>query len=249
MALSWSKRRRALYTLVAAVVAFVVLVWLYLSFFNYAPTCFDGKQNGTERDIDCGGGCALVCRQDARSPVVLWNRSFLVGQGTYTAAAYVQNPNIGAGAKRVPYSFQLFDEKNALVVERTGVVDIPPVQTVPIIDANINVGNRTVTRALFAFGTDPVWYKVSNVSSLRVSNQFLAQDATELRATINNDTGIDASKVTVVAVLFDGAGVARAASKSLLSKVPRRGSQNVIFTWPGGVPSIVRAEITVLPSF
>ena len=249
MALSWSKQRKFLYTTVFSVIAAALLLFVYIQFFTNAPTCFDGKFNGDEKGIDCGGSCALFCADQTRSPVVLWSRSFEVAPHTYTAAAYVQNPNPGAAARNVAYSFQLFDDKNLLVTERVGVINIPPVQTVPFIDPNINVGNRTVVRSLFAFSQEPLWQRVGALPALRVGNQYLAADGSQLSATIKNESIENADKVTVTAVLFDRDGVARAASRSIIARIPRKGSQDVVFTWAGGVKNIVRAEITVLPSF
>ncbi len=249
MALSWSKRRKFLYSTVITVVGAVLILWLYIAFFTATPTCFDGKFNTGETGIDCGGSCALLCREQSRSPVVRWSRIFEVAPGTYTAAAYVENPNIGAAARGVRYSFQLFDQQNLLVTERTGTIDIPPVQTVPFVDPNINVGNRVPVRALFSFSEEPVWYRTEGLPTLRVGNQYLAPDASKLSATITNESIQNADKVTVAVVLFDSEGVARAASRSIIARIPRKGSQEVTFTWPGGVSDIVRAEITVLPSF
>ncbi len=249
MALSWSSRRKFLYTTVAGAIGFVALLTLYVVFFTNAPTCFDRVLNNDERGVDCGGSCSLLCRDQTRAPVVLWSRAFQVSPSTYTAAAYVQNPNPGAAARNVAYSFQLFDEKNSLVTERIGVINIPPVQTVPFIDPNIDVGNRTVARALFAFSEEPVWQRVGDLPPLRVGNQYLAPDASQLSATISNDSIKDANKVIVTAVLFDNKGIARGASRSILPRIPHKGSQDVVFTWPGGVKNIIRAEITVLPSF
>lgn len=249
MALSWSKRRKFLYTAVSSVIVAVLLGFIYIQFFTDAPICFDSKLNGDEYGIDCGGSCALLCRDQTRSPVVLWSRSFEVAPHTYTAAAYVQNPNPGAAARNVAYSFQLFDDKNLLVVERTGVINIPPVQTVPFVDPNINVGNRTVSKVLFAFSQEPVWQRVGALPALRVGNQYLSSDASQLSVTVNNESVENADKVVIVAVLFDADGVARAASRSTIARIPRKGSQDITFTWPGGVPNIIRAEITVLPSF
>jgi hypothetical protein len=258
MALSWSGRRKTLYSGVIFVIGFILLVIVYELFFTAVATCFDGKQNNGEAGVDCGGSCSLLCHDTAHDPVVLWSRAFgvgsAVGQGNYyTAAAYVQNNNVGAGAKQVKYSLQLFDTNNALIVERDGVANIPPVQVVPIIEPNIGVGNRTVSRTLFAFTDDPttiVWNKVpaSQLPTLRVTQQNLSSDASRLSAIVVNDTLNDAKNVTVAAVLFDADGVARAASKSLVD-VPRQSSVPVTFTWSGGTPNIVRAEITILPSF
>jgi hypothetical protein len=234
---------------IIVLVVFVYLVWA--SFFNTAPTCFDGKQDGTETGIDCGGSCSLLCADTAHQPTVLWARPFQTGTNTYTAAAYIQNDNAGAGAKGVQYSFQLFDANNSLVKEVDGTADLPPVSVVPIMVPNISVGNRTVTHVQFAFSAPPVWYKVppNSLPTLYVSQQNLAADGSRLSATLSNQTLLDANNVTVTAVLFDSQGVARAASKSLVQVVAAQSSQTVVFTWPTGTPNIVRAEITVLPSF
>lgn len=236
-----------LYYAVGAVVL-LALVWaVYQAFFTAAPTCFDGKQNGDELGVDCGGSCSLVCTQDTKPLAVLWSRAFEVASGTYTAAAYVQSNNLTAGAKNVPYSFQLFDSSNSLIVERDGVVDILPVSVMPIIETNINTGTRSASRALFAFGATPVWH-AAQVPTLTIGNEILASDGSRLSATLSNNTLHDVVGVTVVAVLFDSAGVARAASKSVVS-VPKQSSQSVVFTWPQTMPGVARADITALPPF
>lgn len=250
MSLSWSVRRKLLYTAVAGVVALVALAVVYQTFFVVTPTCFDRVQNGDEHGVDCGGSCALVCANEAHAPVVLWSRIFQTTPGVYTAAAYIQNNNPGAGTKQVAYSFQIFDADNQLIIERDGVVDLPPVQTIPIIEPNIAIANRTPARVLFGFANVPAWHQVpaGTVPKLSVTKQLLATDASRLSATLVNDTLIDAKRVTVGAVLFDASGTARAASRSIVD-VSKKSSTPVVFTFPGGVPNIVRAEITVLPSF
>ncbi len=236
---------------VGVVILAVLAYFVWASFFNTAPTCSDGVQNGTELGIDCGGSCALICQDTAKDPTVQFARVFQTGTGTYTAVTYVQNNNVGSGAKGVAYSFQLFDDSNNLVKEVDGTADLPPVNLVPIIVPNVNVGNRTVTHVQFAFSAKPVWYRVAVASlpKLFVSQQNLAQDGSRLSATISNQTLVDAKNVTVAAVLFDSSGVARAASKSRVASIAAQSSQTVTFTWPLATPDIVRAEITVLPSF
>lgn len=223
----------------------MVLIVVYQTLFSAPPLCTDGKQNGDEHGVDCGGSCSVLCKGEARAPVVLWARAFETAPQAYTAAAYIQNNNLDAGARRVGYSFQLFDADNKLVVDRAGVADLPPVSVVPIVEPGINVGNRTVARALFSFSTEPVWVKAGVLPKLAVSNQKLVADASRLEASVSNDSFNDV-RATVAAVLFDGDGVARAASKSTVS-VPARSSIPVVFTWGEPAQGVVRAEITVLP--
>ncbi|HEY6019001.1 MAG TPA: hypothetical protein VIY48_03645 [Candidatus Paceibacterota bacterium] len=247
MRLTWSARRQILYYGVGFIVAAIIVWWGYNTFFVKAASCFDGIQNQNERGVDCGGTCSLVCAADTKPLTVLWARPFLTAPNIYTATAYVTNTNVTAGAKAVRYSFQLFDDNNSLVIERDGVINIPPVKIIPIVETGIYVGNRTPTRALFAFADTPVWY-TAQVPALRVTNEELASDGSHLTATVMNDTLQDIHKVVVAAVLFDAQGVAVGASKSTID-VPKKGSQLVTFTWPQGVPTVVRAELTLLPPF
>lgn len=264
MALSWSERRKYTYLTVFGAIAFAFLCWAYFSFFYHAPTCFDGIKNNSEVGVDCGGACSLLCQNQTRQPAALWTRSFITvsaasstpaagekANNLYTAAAYIQNTNLGAGAHNVAYSFQLFDSKNQLIIERDGITDLPPLPIIPIIESGIPTGTHTVARTLFAFSALPVWRVVAAdaLAPIDVSHQVLAPDGSRLSLTIENNTVKNISNVTVAAVLFDGSGVALAASKSLITSLPHKSSQNVIFTWPMGAPNVVRAEITVLPSF
>jgi len=249
MALSWSARRKTLYTVVVGIVGLLVLWWAYETFLAVAPTCQDGVQNGNEHGVDCGGSCSLLCTDQAQAPKVLWSRVFQTDSTTYTAAAYIENDNLGAGARRVPYSFQLFDADNQLIIERDGVIDLPPIQTIPIIAVNIPLKNRVPSRALFGFSVEPAWNKIpaANLPKLSVRGQQLSADASKLTAMIQNDSNWDL-RVQVAAVLFDESGTARAASVSV-APVSKHASATVVFTFPGGVPNIVRAEVTVLPPF
>lgn len=247
MALSWGIRRQLLYYAAAGVVGAVLLWGGYSAFFTSTSTCQDGAQNGTERGVDCGGSCAPLCASEARAPVVRWARAFRTGPQTYTAAAYVENHNPGAYAPDAAYTFQLFDENNLLVVERTGTMTLPPVQTVPVIEPNINVGNRTVERTLFSFSRVPLWLRAQEgeFAALRATSPVLEEGGSRLSATLINDSRFDAT-VQAGAVLFDANGVAQAASRTTL-EIPRKSQEPIFFSWQGGVPGAIRAEITVLP--
>ena len=229
----------------------VLAAMIWFGFLAGAPSCFDGKQDGAETGVDCGGTCSLLCPDAARAPVVLWARAMETASSTYTAVAYVQNNNPSAAARAVKYSFQLFDADNKLVVERDGVTDVPPEAMIPILETSIDTGNRDVTRALFSFASVPVWNSIpaQSIPQLRVSGQMLSADGAKLSATIDNTSLADAPRVAVVAVLFDANGVAQAASKSIIPVISHQSSAPVVFTWPRGNPNIVRAEITILPSF
>lgn len=254
MAMTWSGRRQVLYSGVGAIVVFVLLIFLYQTFFTSPATCFDGKQNNDETGVDCGGtACSLICADAAHPPVVAWTRSFQTNPGFYNAVAYVQNNNVGAGARNVAYSFTLYDDKNILIGHADGIINIPPAQNTPIIESNINVGNSVVARTLFAFTNDPpaVWNKVPTGSypQLSISQPTHASDYSKLSATLVNSNVADVRGVSVIAILYDQDNTSVATSKSLIPRVAGRSQVPVVFTWPQGVQGVVKSEIIVLPSF
>jgi hypothetical protein len=249
MAISWSIRHKLVYSGTTLVIALLVAGGVWYEFFDHAPSCTDGRQNGTETGIDCGGVCTLVCANQAQDPTVLWARAFSGGNNTYSAAAYIKNNN-QAGAHAVHYVFQFFDANSNLVLEKDGVTDIPPIPVVPVVEPAIYVGNRTIARTLFSLADSPQWEKASPLVPLRVGEQSLAADGSRLDAVIENTSLVtDEHNATVAAVLFDSQGVALAASKSLVPTIARQSTQHVVFTWPHGVANAVRAEVTILPSF
>lgn len=253
MALSWSGRRRASYFTIVFLVFILACVYVWVRYFNPAPTCFDGTQNGAEAGIDCGGTCALICKETARLPQVLWARAFPNGPSTYTVAALLQNQNGAAGAHDLHYLFEMYDASNNLVARKEGVADIPPVQTVPILQPSINTGNRAIARVHFSIESnyEVSWNTVPAVSipRLRVTTQQLSQDGTRLDATVENSSLMDAKNVTLVAILYDADDVAVAASKSTVPVISKSSSTQVTFTWPVAHDGVARTDISILPAF
>ena len=253
MQLSWSFRRKLVYSGVTLVIALALTTYVWLTFFHAAPTCFDNKQNGNETGVDCGGSCALVCQNASRPPIVEWARVFPNGGGSmYTAAAYVQNTNGNEAAHSARYVFQFYDANNHLITEKDGVADLPPVEVVPIV-TQVDVGNATVAHVQFSFDdTYPlVWNIVpaANIPNLRTSTQQLSANGSRLDATIENNSIFDATNVKAVAILFDSSGTALAASQSVIPAITHKSSTNVVFTWPTSNQNIARTEIIILPSF
>lgn len=243
--MSWAGRRKGLYLGAVFFVCALLILWAVYAFFSRAPTCSDGIMNGSETGVDCGGACERLCATDTREPVLLWSRSFPLTPGTYTAAAYLENPNIGAGSRVARYSFRLYDANNILVAERRGETFIPPQRYIPIVETGILTGNRIPVRTILEFTEDIVWDVIPS-ARVSVSNEVLEPARGRLAARLTNTSGEDISNLVVAAVLFDEDGVARAASKSVISSLPRRGSEEVVFTWPSALSSIARIEITPL---
>jgi hypothetical protein len=231
----------------------VASLFAWQTFFTHEPTCFDRVQNGTESGVDCGGSCALLCQNTSKAPTVLWARSFENAPGSYTAVAYLRNNNvaIGAGARKVRYIFSFYDEKNVLITEREGTFDIPPVQTVPVVELGVDAGTRAVSKTFFKILDENIVWEVipkESLQQLRLSNISAYHD-NRVTATLINDSFDPARRVHITAVLFTTDGVAYGASHTTVGEIAGKSSESLVFTWPSPISASVYPEVIVLPSF
>lgn len=232
---TWAQRRQVEYFLgFMAVMLVVAGVPLFFAWYQ-KPTCFDAKQNGAETGVDCGGSCVKLCTAENLSLGVEWQQSFRVTPGVYSVVAYVHNPNIKAHAFNVPYTFRLYDSKNVLLAERTGRTYVPAGRNFAVFESNIGTASSTQpSRTTFEFTAVPDWRAAPTLPPVSVTNQILSGPTSTpvVEANIANDTFQDIGRVNVVAIVYDTAGNAVAASRTYLDRVPQRSSGTAVFTWP-----------------
>ena len=243
-------RRRVLYLLgVALFFAVTVGGPVAYSILSVPPTCTDGIQNQGEASVDRGGPCPLLDAAWLQPSSVLWTRAFPVRDGTYNAAAYVENPNDGAGVRAVSYLFKLYDTDNILVAERSGSTFIMPGRTTPIFQSAIDTGNRRVARAFFAFTEDPVWEQMRDAARPIAVSEIASTDivsAPRVSALVRNTDITPIFDISFVATVFDTAGNAYASSATHLSRLGPDETERIVFTWPDPFPSLV-GRIDVIP--
>ncbi len=218
-------------------------------YFSIPATCSDGTQNQGETGVDIGGPCPLLDINTVQQQATLWARSFKVRDGTYTGAAYVQNANKNAGVARVRYHFSLYDPQNLLVAERTGETFIMPQGITPILESRIDTGSRVVAHTYFEFTEPLAWERMSNAATaLVVGNKQLSDVGTlpRLTATVQNNAVVAVNGAAFVAIMFDPAGNAFAASETNLDRLEAGESAQIIFTWPDAFPVQV-GRIDIIP--
>ncbi len=234
--MSWASRRRTAYGL-GAIVFFLVAIGgpAALWYISIPPTCSDGIRNQGETSVDRGGPCPLLDVRTLQPYATLWSRSFRVRDGSYNAAAYILNPNKGAGVRTAHYRFGLYDARNILVAERTGTMFIMPGATTPVVESRIDAGNRVISRTYFEFTGDFLWEPMTNVAlSLAVNNKEVSNISSvpRLSATVENRSVSDVINPSFVAVIFDPAGNAFAASATQLDRIAAGATSQIVFSWP-----------------
>jgi hypothetical protein len=234
--MSWASRRRTTY--LTGVILFFALVIggpLAYHFLTVPPTCFDGIQNQGETAVDKGGPCFLLDERYLQPSAALWARSFKVRDGTYTAVAAINDPNEQAGVADVHYRFSLYDSQNVLVTTREGHTFIMPGAVTPVLESRIDTGNRLVAHTYFELTEVPVWKRMQNAASaLSISDKQLTDvtDTPRLTAVAHNISVSDVIAPAFVAVVYDSAGNAFAASETQLDRLNANSSAGLTFTWP-----------------
>lgn len=242
--MSWARRRQAAYlgsTMVALLVVLGVPLFLYV---YDAPSCFDGKQNGGELGVDCGGSCERLCSFQVSEPVVRWSRAFEVTPSNYSAVAYVENPNPKAAVESVPYTFQLFDEDGLLIAELNDITTLLPNRITPVFISGIDTGNRIPTQTFFTFAGEFEWMRAEDLGGgLVVTERVLSrpESAPRLDATLENIATSEFRDIEVVATIFGTDGNAVAASKTFIEFLPKQSSEHLVFTWPQPFPKRIES--------
>jgi hypothetical protein len=248
--MNWASRRRSLY--ISGVAAFfAVAIGIPLVLWLYEPaTCFDSIQNQTETAVDRGGPCKLLDARQLIPHSVLWARPFAARPGIHSAVAYIENPNKDAGVVEAPYRIKLYDDRNVLVAEREDITPIMPGTITPVFAADMGSGERKASRAFFEFLAPLVWERLQDLSEgIAISDKLVENIETSPRvtATVTNQDVIDFKNVTVVAVVFDTAGNAFAASRTAIPILEVRASIPVTFTWSDPfTKKVARVDVLVV---
>lgn len=250
--MNWAARRKLIY--ISCIVAFFLVVIggpIVYKIATIQPTCHDGIQNQGETAIDEGGPCLKLNPAELQPHVVLWARAFQVRDGSYSAVAYIENPNKNAGVQEANYEFSLYDSQNILIAQQSGTTYIMPGGVTPVFVSGINAGNRIVAHTYFALTDGTLdWIRtVAPQATIIVGNDQSNDIATTptVTALAQNPSVIDENApVSFTAVVYDTAGNAMAASQTQIDRLPAQGQQQIVFTWPQPFPSAV-GSIDITP--
>ncbi len=250
--MSWASRRQFQYlSVLVVIIGLIIFAFIYPIIFK-EPTCSDGKKNGTESGVDCGGTCLLMCKEDISAPVVVWSRAFHVTGNNYNLAAFIENRNKDSAVYSANYEFRIYDTNNTLLGRRQGKTFIPPNQQFAVFEPRFDSGEVEVKTVTFEFLPPFVWVKkppTLQTLKISVSNIFFDnnKDTPNLSAIITNNSIYDIPEFDVIAILYDAEHNAINASKTHKDKLLNSSNTTAVFTWPETLSSDpVTKEIMVL---
>lgn len=238
MALSWRFRRKFQYILLVMVLPVFLLGRFFYFHITKEPTCFDGKQNGLEISVDCGGECRLLCSNQVVGLGELWERHFFVADDVYNLVAYIENPNVNAGIPSIRYEFIAFDgQGNQIGQPFVGSTFIGPSERTMIFVPGFVSGDQKVDRISFRFISPPSWQKTDPFFSTlflrgRLRDIKNVDSLPQLSISLENKSFFNFTDVPVIVILYDIDGNAIAVSQTIVPKVLNTSEQELFFTWP-----------------
>lgn len=230
----WAKRRKRVYTSVVVGVVVVVAAVQGFRVFYEPPTCFDGRRNGAERGVDCGGGCNRVCAADVNPLVVQWVQYFKIRDGEYSIVAHIENPNGDVGVQTLPYTFKLFDSSGNILTEVAGESYALPTESFPIFEGPIYLASEPA-RVEFEFSEEPFFVRSKRGDEILFieNSTLLSSETTPKISTLVRNTSIRAlDDIKAVAVVYDAGDTPVAASKTDIDYLSPGSRERITFTWP-----------------
>lgn len=252
--MTWAFKRQFFYIIILLLFLGIFGFLIISSSLNKPPTCTDGKQNGNETGVDCGGLCARACLSQVDELSVLWSRAFRVVPGRYNAVAYIENHNKNTAINKINYRFRFADSNNVYIGKREGSTYVPPSGKFSVFEPAIDVGNSIPVYTTFEFTSVPNWVTVSEEKirqlQVLVSNITLTDENTapKLSATIKNGSLFTIPAIKVVAILYDALGNSVAVSSTYIDTLNGEEIKDINFTWPESIMSKVVAK-EIIPMY
>lgn len=240
--MKWAFRRKIVYGSIFLVIVLGIAFLFLYPLINKTPTCTDGRKNGDEVGVDCGGSCIKYCVDQLTDPVVVWSRSFLAAPGIYNSVAYIENRNNNAYAPLVLYRFRLYDDSGVLIGERTGTSYIGLKGRSVVFESGIVTGTRIPARTVFEFTSNTEWEVVSAESSaitlLSGNTQFTRTTGNpRVSADIKNNSLFTLPDIGAAVLLYGDDGNVFAVSKTVIDKLVPGEQKTIYFSWPQGLES------------
>lgn len=237
--MNWAFKRQLIAFGILLSIVLLMLTIIFLPRLTQKPSCTDGKENGTETGIDCGGACSRICVEELRPLRVLFSRAYEVSPTVYNAVAYVENPNTNAGLEKVGYTIKLYNDENVLVKQVDGTTYIGPNGRYPVFVPAIDAGNRIPRRTTFTFTDAYSEWKVltpefQSAVVVKTEGETLDESGAfpRVRATLINDSLYTLSAIDVIAFVFDAEDIVIATSKTQVLNSEPGTRTPLVFTWP-----------------
>jgi Mg-chelatase subunit ChlD len=242
---TWALKRQIAYISSAVILVFL-FVFIYSFYTKPKPNCFDGILNNNEVDIDCGGLCEKVCKNETATLITKWANAIEVAPGFYDIVALIENPNVFFGIPSLKYKFEVYDNNNTLLetIYRETFVN----RKEQFLLFSGNVALDSIPYQVFVEFETPKWKRIADQANINIDidSEFLVTEPKpRLTATLVNRSTFDLENLDVKALIYNKENSVIAVSSTEVSELKKDIPYEIFFTWPKVLPE--REKICKIP--
>ncbi len=208
----YAKKQFTIAVIFILIVILVVLGIYYL--IKPSATCFDGKQNQGETNIDCGGSKCGPCPEDIREELVALSQGFIPTiPSDFDLVAKIKNPNNDWGVEFLDYQFNLYDKNDKLIGLKQGKTYFLPQETKYIIKQRVSpipapsMPIPKLARIEIEI-KDINWQELKDFEELEISikdkkHEITEQGFNKVSGNVENKSSYDLAKIEINGLLFN----------------------------------------------
>jgi len=239
---------KRLIIVIGYIALFTAIGFLLHFFLSPKETCFDGKKNQSEKDIDCGGVCN-PCKVDyIGKEFIVGEKAFVSGgNNTYDVVVKISNPNDIVGASSFHYAITLKDDSGNVLSVKEGDDYILPADSKYVAQLGlVTVGNNSPSEVDFSV-SDIKWKQLENVErpQLSIYDRKFGPDAggvgSRAEGLVRNESVNDLKKIDIVIILRDEQGKILGVSTTQEENMRAGKEGDFALTWPYAFPLAVRS--------
>lgn len=247
--ISWRTKHQLGYFFLSILVLILISIYPVYTVVHVEPTCTDGIQNQNETGIDCGGSCALICREERMPLSVLWAEAFPTGNGMYDLGALVVNPNDDTGTPSMSYTFHVKGGQGTDIASVAGKTYVNAREQFLVVSHGVKLPEAPAKVELTI--TPFNWVRAGQqVNTFTLKDKVLKNTTSspELDVTIHNDAFIPITNLDVFAVVSDITGEIRGISSTFIPEIQASSDKGATFTWPTALGAIQAGKACTAPT-
>ncbi len=227
-------------------IIFGIGYFFYLPF-SSPPSCFDGKLNQSETEIDCGGSCQ-PCELKRLKPISVSPIALLdAGEGRLSLTFELRNPNTNFGADYFSYTVNFYDAEGVLIDSIQRESFIYPGEIKTMVEAGLPINPAGILRAEAGL-SDFSWESVQEFSLPAVQTRDIKIEVREaerrviVSGLLVNQNSFKLSRAVISAVIASPAGIRLGASETLLQDIQAFEEREFTISIPNIDPAAVSRE-------
>ena len=220
------------------------IVFLITRKYVAEPTCFDGKMNQNEEDIDCGGSCEKCLEKIKTKDIVIEDYHVIFSSyNSYDVLIEIKNPNERYGSPNFKYLIELKNESGEVVVSYEGESFILPTESKYLVELGLVAGDKITSASVRIGKTEWDNFVDFEVPKVKIHNQKFGLLENENRVNyaeafglMINDSPFDFNKININVVIRDSRGTPIAVNKTDMRTVESKMEREFTLPWPNEFP-------------